>query len=284
MRRATIAGLLMLAVARPAAAKSCIRHAYETLDLQLEGVYEGDRRVGAPAALAGLDRMLNSGNEGKSVLVWNRATMAHAKFYRLTQPLEAAPAVAEYLKASAGRRLDTACGYSVGYTPVLPGRYAFDQEHSDGSTTPRDLAEPEVIVAPGRDVVEVRARIGERRLRAVYRVTCARFTWDKSETTACAPTEQTHDLAAALASAEGAADKPSAGVEAPAEPAAPMNVEPRGIERPPPPVSTGGRCSVDGSAPWPALLLLLALRARTRARRGGRAACAGAIRTREPDR
>lgn len=264
MSRVAIAGLVVLAVARPAAAKSCIRHAYEHLDLQFEGVYEGDNAVEAPAALAQIDRLLNSENKGKNVLVWHQATREHAKFYRLERALTATPAVAEYIEWNARRSLSTSCGNSAPYTPVLPGRYVFDQEHGDGSRTPRGLGEPEVFVAPGRDIVEIRGTVGERRLRAVYRVTCARFKWGESEANKCAPSEPTADLAAARASA-GVVDEPPAPPDG-------ASVEPARIEAPrvesPPAESTGRRCSIEtrDSAPW-SLVLLLAL-GRRRGRTG----------------
>lgn len=61
------------------------------------------------------------------------------------------PAIAAWLTATAKRKLMTGCGYSVDYTPILPGRYVFDQEHLGGERTPKGVEAPEVFVAPGRD-------------------------------------------------------------------------------------------------------------------------------------
>jgi hypothetical protein len=216
VRASAIAVVLVLAVARPAAATSCIHHAYETFDLRLTGVYDGKRRVKGPAAVRRLDRLVNSSDGGTSVLVWHEATMGHGKFYRLAQPLTPTPAVAAYIEATEQRTLRTGCGYRVPYRPVSPGRYVFEEEHSDGRETPRGLAEPELIVAPGRDVVELRFRNEGRRYRAVYEVVCAHFDWDKKEADRCAPSEPTPDLAAALASAPAPAD-----ADAPTETTAP---------------------------------------------------------------
>lgn len=281
--------------ARPAAAKSCIRHAYERLVVEAVAVYVGDRKVEPPPELGALDELLNSSGGGKSVLFWHASTMEPAKFYGLERPFPPTPAVAAYLDASRRRELLTGCGYHVRYTPLAPGRYVFQEEHRDGSRVPKGIAEPVLLVAPGRDVVELRFRIGDRRYRAVYRVRCASFEWEPADQGRCAPSEPTADLEAVLASATAqdtptppAQDTPTpptptgAGEAASdvvaSDPAAPENREaeptvdpprepPRVIASPPeePPPTTARGCSVDAPASTGLLALaLLALRRRRR--------------------
>jgi hypothetical protein len=94
--------------------------------------------------------------------------------------------VAAYLDNARARRLQTGCGYAVPYTPIQPGEYPFSEEHTDGDKVSRGIDHPVLVVAPGRDRLELRFEIAGTAYRAVYRVTCAYFDWNDHRET-CAP-------------------------------------------------------------------------------------------------
>ena len=89
--------------------------------------------------------------------------------------------MAAAIRSRSRARVD-ACGLSIPLRPLRPGRYAFVHPLAG-----RELLRAELLLAPGRDVVEIRLRDHGRTLRAVYPVTCARFDVDPAG--ACAASE-----------------------------------------------------------------------------------------------
>lgn len=241
-----------------AAARSCIGHAYERMQIELAGVYRGDAEVPRPPELQNLDELLNSGAQGQGALLWEKATLGFAKFYQLTEPKEPTPKVGRYLRAASQRKLMTSCGYAVSYTPILPGRYAFDQEHRDGAKVPVGIDDPEIIVAPGRDKIELRFSLKGLRYRAVYLVKCAAFEWEGGAQR-CAESEPS---AIDTPVKPDAAPPPDAAAPPPAEPAPapprPVEVSSHPAPAPPPvqppPGGCGGCAASAGPSARPALL------------------------------
>jgi len=172
----------------PAGAMSCIHHAWETMDVTLEGVTRDGEPVEAPPQLGTLDQLLNSSSEGESILFWEEETMGFAKFYHLEETFEPTPGVAAYIDSYSEWTLRTACKYTVRYTPILPGRYPFQEEHGDGSTTPKGIDDPVLVVPPDRETVTLEFSVGGVEYAARYRVTCAFFDWDKDRSRTCADT------------------------------------------------------------------------------------------------
>lgn len=181
----------LLFVTARAAANTCIEHAYERMAIELTEVRRDGEVVAKPPELGDLDEILNSGDQGRGVLLWNRKTMNPAKFYRLNEEVAAIPLVKRHIDAASARTLKTGCGYTVAYTPILPGRYGFKWEHSDGSKTSRAIDDPVVDVAPGRGTVALRFTLAGRAHQATYAVRCATFDWEDEERRdgRCAPSE-----------------------------------------------------------------------------------------------
>jgi hypothetical protein len=285
-RLAVLAGTLFLTLAIPiheARARSCIDHAYEHMDLERTGVFIGAKPVAAPPELGALDEALNSDNQGKGLLLWAKSTMGFGKFYTLTEPFTPDAAIAPWLTATAKRKLMTGCGYSVDCTPVLPGRYVFDQEHLGGERTSKGVDAPEVLVAPGRDRLELRFGVRGKRFRAEYAIRCAWFEWTPNTPKQCAKSVASPWPANVVADASSVEPEPAPSV-APSPsassppPAAPSTAQALSIESVPvpPPGSDPrqgrgcGSCAVGadaGRAPvgWGIALALGAI-----ARRGAR--------------
>lgn len=183
--------LAAMSTERAAIAKSCIGHAYEHMEVELVAVRHDGKIVPKPPALLPLDQALNSGAAGKGILFWRHEDMGFAKFYQLERTDAPTPKVRAYLEAAATKRLKTSCGYDVAYTPILPGRYAFSEEHGDGAKTPKGIESPVLVVAPGRAELTLEFGVAGVRYEASYRVKCAHFTWEASDETQCAPMEAT---------------------------------------------------------------------------------------------
>ncbi|MEZ4448896.1 MAG: hypothetical protein R3B09_05390 [Nannocystaceae bacterium] len=263
----------------PASARSCIRNAYERLQVERVGVFEGTQEVVAPPELEPLDTLYNS-DGATGVLFWQERSMGFAKFYRLERTFPPTPAVAEYLEEARTRYLATSCGYPAAYTPIVPGRYLFEQEHGDGTKVSRRIAEPELWIAPGRDVLELRFRVGERRYRAVYKIVCADFKWTPKDEGRCAPTEVSEDLDQVFARAKEGASEPAGGsavgseAETPSaqpEPTTPEPATPEPATPEPAPLQRG--CAVDEGGGSGLVFAAMVLAWRTRSRRRRR--CAG---------
>ncbi len=193
------------------------------MDLERTGVFVGAKAVTPPPELGALDEALNSDNQGKGLLLWEKATMGFGKFYTLTDAFTPDAAIAPWLTATAKRKLMTGCGYSVDYTPILPGRYVFDQEHLGGERTPKGVEAPEVLVAPGRDRLELRFGVRGRRFRAEYAIRCAWFEWTPNMPRQCASSVASPWPASVVESAasEGPDPGPQAATAPSATPSAP---------------------------------------------------------------
>lgn len=185
MRLLPVIGLLVVAgAARPAEAMKCSTSIGEDLSLRLVGVYDGGRKVAAPPELRRIDAL---SNWELMVVLGKREEDGRA--YRMDRPLRAGWGVITHLRASQARRwVRTACGYSIPFMPVLPGRYVFEPDW-DGDPVAAEVAASVVIVAPGRDRVELRIRVGGRDVRAVYRVTCATFDTSGDGPKSCAASQ-----------------------------------------------------------------------------------------------
>ena len=193
MRASTIAlpsilAAIVLACPRPAEAMSCIDHAWETMDVTLEGVTSGGEPVDPPAELKPLDQLLNSSSQGKSILFWEKENMGFAKFYELAETAQPTPGAASYLDAYSEWTLETGCHYEVSYTPILPGRYPFQEEHGSGGTTSAGVDDPVLIVPPDRETVTLEFEVAGVQYAARYEVTCAYFEWDGSKSCAITST------------------------------------------------------------------------------------------------
>ena len=171
----------------PAEALRCVHHAYEQMALTLLEVKRGDQVVPRPAELGELDQLLNSGEGGRSVLLWStRGDTPAAKFYLLEHEVEAAPGVREYISAQRRRRRMTKCRFAIPYTPILPGRYRFHQNHLDDPEPSPGIEGTTLEIKPGRSLVELRFKLRGSPHVARYAVRCASFEWEKSAGT-CAP-------------------------------------------------------------------------------------------------
>ncbi len=200
-----LAGLIALwivSAARPVAATSCRRSIEETFELRLSGVYVGKQKVKPPPELDSFDT-LDGTEQGMGLLLSHSALDHDLRFYTLDRPLPPTPTVMDYLRAV--EKLHSSGGLCgpLPYRAVLPGRYRFTVDEHD-RTRSRRISDPVVIVPPGRDHVELRFRVGQRRYRAVYRVRCAYFETYRVERRQCALTEKSPGLAALLAAAMAA--------------------------------------------------------------------------------
>lgn len=157
--------------AEAASTESCPDFAHETLALAPPTVYSERVLVEAPAWLSTLDHLENSRDDGFAALIGDAAQTRGAVF-RIDRAFSPSPAVEAAIRARTRARAD-ACGVSIPLRPLRPGRYAFVYPLEG-----RDLVGAELLVAPGRDFVELRLRDRGRPLRAVYPVTCARFDID----------------------------------------------------------------------------------------------------------
>lgn len=179
-----IVGLGVAWAARPAAAMKCSTSIGEDLSLRLVGVYDGGRKIAAPPELRRIDAL---SNWELMVVLGEREKDGWA--YRMDRPLLAGWQVITHLRASQARKwVRTACGHSIPFMPVLPGRYVFEPDW-DGEAVAAEVAASVVIVAPGRDRIELRIRVGGRPVRAVYRVVCAEFDVWGDEPKACAASQ-----------------------------------------------------------------------------------------------
>lgn len=170
-----------------AESKSCIDHAYEQMDAELEGVTSGDKPVAPPPELKPLDRLLNSAEDGKWVLFTDES-YGHGKFYELAETVEPTPGVASYIESWSEQQLETACGYSVSYTPIVPGRYTFVEEHSTGGKTSAGIDDPVLHISPDRRRATLEFSVKGVAYSAGYRITCAFFDWENRGQKSCAMT------------------------------------------------------------------------------------------------
>ena len=275
---AIVAVAMVLGAAARAEAMSCIDHAYEHMSVELVHVRRGGAVVPAPPELEPLDELLNSGEGGKAVLFWKKETMGFAKFYRLDRADPPSPKVRPYIDAAGMRSLRTSCGYAARYTPILPGRYVFSEEHRDGAKTPRGIDAPVLTVSPGRGEVVLEFGARGARYEAIYRVKCALFNWDANrDETVCAPSEPNAALLAAPAPAPAPTTVDSTPIvipsSTPSASAAPLSVASRELG----PRSSCGACDAAGTsggggafAVALAVGLTLAARRRASTREGNR--------------
>lgn len=157
-------------------AKSCIDHAYEHMDVVFVRVEEDGKEVTSPLKeIEQLNQLLNSAARGQWVLFWNKETSGFGKFYRLEKPLSPTPEQTAYIEGFTHAKLETSCDYEVDYTPILPGIYPFQEDHSTGKKTSEGS---EVLtISEDRQTVRLDFSISGRKYTAVYRVTCAHFDW-----------------------------------------------------------------------------------------------------------
>lgn len=198
MRLLPVIALLVVAgAARPAEAMKCRTSIGEDFALRLVGVYDGARKIGAPPELRRIDEL---GSGALMVFIGQREHDARA--YRMDRPLPAGWGVITHFREVLARRwVHTACGTSIPLTPLLPGRYVFDKDW-DEEPVAAEVAASVVIVAPGRDRVELRTRVGGRPVRAVYQVVCATFATRVGDPPPCAASQSlplAEDLATAMA-------------------------------------------------------------------------------------
>ena len=199
-----LVAVLAAMLPRPAVATSCSKHPwYETFALHLTGLYVGTKRVGPPPGLKGLDELSNR-DGGLGLMLEDRASNNDAgKLYRLDRTLPPTAGIADHIRATVLRHKSNPCGRWTPFRPLLPGRYTLIPEDSEESTWLPRVTDMDVIVAPGRDRIELRFRTRGRRYRAVYEVLCAYFAVD-GEPPRCGLTEETPQLASALAAAMAA--------------------------------------------------------------------------------
>lgn len=185
-----LVGLAVLGAAGEASATKCRRALGEDAKIRLIGVFEGGQRATGRTGLPRFDEV--GGGDLGLVLV---ADGIGEHWFRMDRPLAPMWGLIAGLRANAERfsRGSVHCS-GLPYESVLPGHYVVEVDEDE--PPPRGGFVPTaMIVAPGRDRVELRYRLGERRLRAVYRVECAYFEDDR----VCAPSLPTPDLAGDLA-------------------------------------------------------------------------------------
>jgi len=158
----------------PARAKKCIGHAPELLELDLQGVYQGKKRVPTPAFFEDRATLKNPAGDGKTLLLQNEPEGHVAKLFGLKRTLPPPKAVKAALARAAGKRHRTACGTDIPYRPIRPGLYLFEREQSGGETSSL-IDSPALTVRPDRRSVELRFTIKKLTYVARYRVACARF-------------------------------------------------------------------------------------------------------------
>jgi hypothetical protein len=169
--------LILLTLPDASHARSCIRHAWETMEVELIEVTSEGKVVEPPSALEPLDHLINSSEMGEWVLFNEEATMGFGKFYKLDEEVEATGEVAKYLALVSTWQLRTGCKYNVRYTPIVPGRYVFAEEHSGGGTVSKGIDEPVLHVSPDRSIVKLDFSVGGTAYTAHYKVSCAYFEW-----------------------------------------------------------------------------------------------------------
>jgi hypothetical protein len=237
----TLATAALWLPAPPTAARSCIDHAYEAMDLVRLEVRSGGAPVEAPPELGDFDELLNSGDQGRSLLFWDQDGdwQRAAKWFGVRKAIRPSPIQADYIEASSSRRLRTSCGYSVGYTPILPGRYTYVEEHAGDSQT--GLIAERLTVSADRQRVTFAFSVSGRAYEAIYEVTCAYFDWERDAPRTCGPKEAHDDTT------EPVFDPPTR-EPPPIEPPTPDLAEA------PPPIAPRG-CVVAPPEPLAALLL-----------------------------
>ena len=158
----------------PAQAKKCIAHAPELLELDLQGVYQGKKRVPTPAFFEDRATLTNPAGDGKTLLLQNEPEGHVAKLFGLKRALPPAKAAQAALARVARKRHRTACATDIPYRPIRPGLYVFAGERS-GSKTSTLIESPELTVRADRRAVELRFTIKKLGYVARYGVACARY-------------------------------------------------------------------------------------------------------------
>lgn len=162
-------------------ARTELRSIHETLELKLVAVYSDDRPVEPPPELLRVAAIETAGDESRLRLLftWQGVATPHAETatfqardYELRAAFEAPPEVAHHMVMTARRR----AGHAF-YEVLLPGRYVY----ADVTRTGGLLATMEIVVAPGRGIVELRGQ----QLRAVYEVECAYHPLDGDRPRLC---------------------------------------------------------------------------------------------------
>ena len=251
---------LAWSAAAPAAAKSCIRHAYESMALRRLEVRADGRTVEPPPELGEFDELLNSGERGRALLFWDHDGdwRLAGKWFRGREASEASAVQRAWIEDRSARMLTTSCGYPVPYTPILPGRYRFSEEHVDGGKTSVGIDATHLVVAPDRQRVTLEFSAAGRAYEAIYEVTCARFEWEPGEADKCGPKEVHVDPPPTPANEPASAEPPKI------EPPAPVAADA------PPPVGARGCAVAPTGGPVPGSLLLLGLVAALRRARRAR--------------
>ncbi len=184
----TVLAIVTLLSARDAKATSCIDHAWETMDVRIVGVTSNGEPVQPPLQLLPLDLLLNSSEKGRWILFTQKDSYDHGKFYEIAGTVQPTEGVSAYIEAASEWSLDTDCGYEVGYTPIVPGRYAFVEEHMGGGKVSKDIDDPVLSISADRLTATLEFSAGGVPYVATYRITCAYFDWTQPGTKNCALT------------------------------------------------------------------------------------------------
>jgi uncharacterized protein (TIGR03382 family) len=96
--------------------------------------------------------------------------------------------VTSYIESWREQWLETACGYSVSYTPIVPGRYTFVEEHSTGGKVSVGIDDPVLHISPDRQEATLEFSVKGVEYSAGYRITCAFFDWEDRGHKSCAMT------------------------------------------------------------------------------------------------
>jgi len=158
-------------------ARKCIGHAYQIMELDLKEVLHKGKAVKAPPFLSKHIELMNSSDRGKLLLFRNKPGNAFAKFFRLKRAYKAPAKEAKWLKMIQARTLRTSCGTNIPYTPILPGVYVFDQEHSTGKKTSALVDKPIAYLYPWRDTLLLEFTWKGKAMKARYQRVCQIFPW-----------------------------------------------------------------------------------------------------------
>lgn len=179
-----LASLAVLLARAPAAeANSCIDVLYERLELELLRVERNGQEVPLPPELGELEEALNSGDQGKAIMVRNQEWKRW--WFIDGQRTEPTPQVAAYLEGQAERTMDTACGYPIDYVPMWPGTYRYEDAYAGEDSHPA-LTDFTFELRPGRDQLWLRFSFDGGAYLVRYLVRCASFGHDGGD---CGPSE-----------------------------------------------------------------------------------------------
>lgn len=220
---------------RTAAARTCISKLGEHMTLERLALLEDGIAVESPHAPASSASLTG---DGESVKFWFAGGL---KGFVLVERKLPSDVQLAHIEASSARRLETSCGHTARFKPILPGRYEFSAWHSDSTQFDAKFA----TVSPDRQRVTIEFMASGHSYAAEYEVVCAYF--DHDDPKVCGPKELHED---------------------PARPVPPSREAPR-IAPPPvriegPPALEEGGCELAGAGPPGLLALVLLRRARRR--------------------